>query len=71
MYNIQLLPGAVSEIIVSCADHKVLTLGDRYGLMAAILSEFLEPEEEEAINRLLRYVVQGRIQIVDQISSDR
>jgi hypothetical protein len=39
--------------------------------MAAILDEFLEEEEEEALNRLLRRVVRGRIQVVDQISCDR
>ncbi|TAF09580.1 MAG: hypothetical protein EAZ77_04960 [Nostocales cyanobacterium] len=70
MPHIQILPGAVSEIIASSADSGVLTLADRYGLMAAILDEFLEEEEEEALNRLLRRVVRGRIQVVDEISSD-
>lgn len=68
MPDIQILPGAVSEILASCADNKVLTLADRYGLMAAILNGFLEEEEEEAINRLLRYVVRGRIQVMEKIS---
>jgi hypothetical protein len=71
MLEIQILPGAVSEILASCADHRVLTLADRCGLMAAILNGFLEQEEEEAVNRLLRYVVRGRIQIVETTSSDR
>ncbi|MFM2063593.1 MAG: hypothetical protein RLZZ507_3264 [Cyanobacteriota bacterium] len=71
MSHIQILPGAVSEIIASSADSGFLTLADRYGLMAAILDEFLNEEEEEALNRLLRRVVRGRIQVVDHISSDR
>lgn len=71
MPYIQILPGAVSEIIATSADSGVLTLADRYGLMAAILDEFIDEEEEEALNRLLRRVVRGRIQVVDQISSDR
>jgi hypothetical protein len=71
MCYIQNLPGAISEIVASSADNGILTLADRYGLMAAILDEFLEEEEEEALNRLLRRVVKGRIQVVDQISCDR
>jgi hypothetical protein len=71
MSNIKLLPGAVSEIIAASADTGVLTKADRYGLMAAILDECLEEEEEEALNRLLRRVVRGRIQVVDKISCDR
>lgn len=71
MPHIQILPGAVSEIIATSADSGVLTLADRYGLMAAILDEFINDEEEEALNRLLRRVIRGRIQVVDQISCDR
>ncbi|AFZ60646.1 hypothetical protein H6G54_04915 [Anabaena cylindrica FACHB-243] len=68
MFHIQILPGAVSEIIASSADTGVLTLADRYGLMAAILDESKDKEEEEALNRLLRRVVKGRIQVLDRIS---
>ncbi|NES99459.1 MAG: hypothetical protein F6K62_07825 [Sphaerospermopsis sp. SIO1G2] len=70
MSHLQNLPGAISEIVASSADDGILTLTDRYGLMAAILDEFLEQEEEEAINRLLRRVVRGRIKVTNQISSD-
>jgi hypothetical protein len=48
-----------------------LLIVEFYGLMAAILDEFIDEEEEEALNRLLRRVVRGRIQVVDKISSDR
>ncbi|MGM3304596.1 hypothetical protein ACSQ6I_01165 [Anabaena sp. WFMT] len=68
MLHIQILPGAVSEIIASSADTGVLTLADRYGLMAAILDESKDKEEEEALNRLLRRVAKGRIQVLDRVS---
>ncbi len=64
MRHIQILPGPVSENIGTSAGSRVLTLADRYGLMAAILDEFIN-EEEEALNRLLRHVIRGRIQIID------
>lgn len=70
MPQIDLLPGAISEIMVSTSETKLLTLADRYGLMAAILNEFIAEEELIALNRLIRYIVKGRIQVVDKISTD-
>ncbi|MEA5617560.1 hypothetical protein VB711_06870 [Cronbergia sp. UHCC 0137] len=70
MPALKLLPGAISEIIAASANSRTLTLADRYGLMAAILDESLEEEEEQAINRLLRFVIKGRIKVVDTLSSD-
>ncbi|MFW6296536.1 MAG: hypothetical protein ACOC04_05035 [Halothece sp.] len=67
--SIQLLPGAVSAILASSSETHTLTLADRYGLMAATLDENLDEEEVRAINRLLRAVLRGRIQIVDQLSA--
>jgi predicted nucleotidyltransferase len=64
MPDINLLPGAVAEILVSATETKVLTLADRYGLKAAILDEYLEQEDEQALNRLLRCVVRGRIKVI-------
>lgn len=71
MPQINLIPGAISEIIVSTSETKVITLADRYGLMAAILNEFIGEDEIMAINRLIRYIVKGRIKIVDEISHDQ
>ncbi|WP_204105927.1 MULTISPECIES: hypothetical protein [Spirulina sp. CCY15215] len=62
--QVQLLPGAISEMLASAADTGVLTLGDRYGLMAAVLDETLEEQERRAINRLLRAVIRGRLQVI-------
>ncbi|MEA5471477.1 hypothetical protein [Spirulina sp. 06S082] len=61
--QMQLLPGAIAEILASAADTGVLTLGDRYGLMAAVLDETLEEQDRRAIDRLLRAVVRGRLQV--------
>lgn len=62
--QLQLLPGAISEILASVADTGRLTLLDRYGLLAATLDENLPEEERRAINRLLRAIARGRIEVV-------
>lgn len=64
--QVQLLPGAISEILASVADTGSLTLSDRYGLMAAILDEDLAEEDQRCTNRLIRAVLRGRVEIVDQ-----
>ena len=61
--KIELLPGAISDIFASAAETGCLTLCDRYGLMAAAMDETLDEEERRAINRLLRAIVRGRIQV--------
>jgi hypothetical protein len=64
--SVKLLPGAIGEIFVSASKTRKLTLGDRYGLMAAILDGSLKPEERDAVNRLLHSVWCGRLQIVEE-----
>lgn len=68
MSPIYLLPGAIAEILASVTSTRVLTKADRYGLLAAILDESLCEEERSTIDRLLRSVCRGRIQIVDELS---
>lgn len=65
----QILPGAVSEILVSARETGVLTLADRYGLMAAILDENLTEEDERSMNRLLRAAIKGKVEIANEISA--
>ena len=65
--QLQLVPGAISEILASVTDTGVLTLTDRYGLMAAILDESLNEEERRAVNRLLRSVLRGKVKIINKI----
>jgi hypothetical protein len=67
MPEIKLLPGAVGEILAITSDTRYLSLADRYALMAAILDECLDEEELQAINRLLRFVVRGKIRLSDTV----
>jgi hypothetical protein len=69
MLFVQLLPGAVSEILASVSDTGTLTIADRYGLMAAILDEALEDEDRNSLNRLLRSVLRGRVKVVNELSA--
>lgn len=69
MNPLQLLPGAISEIIASVSDTGVLTLADRYGLMAAVLDDSLDEQDRHSINRLLRSVLKGRVKIVNELSA--
>ncbi len=64
-----LLPDAISELFVQASSSGKITLADRYGLMAALLDESLAQEDRELIDRLLRAVRRGRLEIVDDISS--
>lgn len=66
--QLQLLPGAVSEILATSSASGVLTRTDRYGLMAAILDETLAEEERHTINRVLFAVRKGRIRVVDDFA---
>lgn len=61
--QLQLIPGAIAEMLASTSDSGLLTLNDRYGLMAAILDESLDEQEQRAINRLLRAVLRGKLKV--------
>ncbi len=63
LIQLQLIPGAIAEMLASVSDTGSLTLGDRYGLLAATLDDSLSEEERRAVNRLLRAVVRGRVKI--------
>jgi len=65
MPQLQLLPGAISEILATASETNVLTLSDRYGLMAASMDETLDEEERRAVNRILRAVARGRIEFAE------
>lgn len=66
--QIHLLPGAIAELFAQASTRGILTLADRYGLMAAVLAESLADEELCAVNRLLRSVCRGDIKIVNELS---
>lgn len=61
MLQIDLLPGSIPAILADSAETKTLTQADRYGLLAAILTENIEDEERCAIDRMLRSVRRGRL----------
>ncbi|MFP4296869.1 MAG: hypothetical protein ACLFT0_03310 [Spirulinaceae cyanobacterium] len=63
LIQLQLIPGAIAEMLASVSDTGMLTLGDRYGLLAATLDDSLSEEERRAVNRLLRAVVRGRVKV--------
>lgn len=65
--NVQLIPGAISEMLVSVSETGKLTLGDRYGLLAAQLDESLTEEERRAINRILHSVCRGKVKIANDL----
>jgi hypothetical protein len=61
--SLELIPGAINEMLATVSDTGKLTLADRYGLMAAIFDETLAEDERRSINRLLRAVVKGKVEI--------
>ena len=69
MFLVQLIPGAISEMLASVTDTGSLTLADRYGLMAAVLADSLDEQDRYSVNRLLRSVLKGRVKIVNELSA--
>lgn len=63
LIQLQLIPGAIAEMLASVSDTGMLTLNDRYGLLAATLDDSLSEEERRAVNRLLRAVLRGKVKI--------
>ncbi|NEO84641.1 MAG: hypothetical protein F6J87_10365 [Spirulina sp. SIO3F2] len=63
MPQLQLIPGSIAAILADSAQTKTLTEADRYGLLAAILTEEIEEDERRAIDRILRSVNRGRLAI--------
>jgi hypothetical protein len=69
MFPIQLIPGAISELLAVVRDTHKITKADRYGLMAAILDESISDEDRFSLDRLLRSIYRGRVNIVDELST--
>ncbi|MGB0564350.1 MAG: hypothetical protein ACPGVO_21510 [Spirulinaceae cyanobacterium] len=63
MPQLQLLPGSISALFADATATQTLTESDRYGLLAAILTEEIEDDERHAIDRILRSVHRGRMSI--------
>ncbi len=61
--SLALLPNAISDMFAQASNSGKLTTGDRYGLMAAMLSDSLADEDRAAIERLLYAVRRGRLSL--------
>jgi len=68
MSPVNLLPGAINELIATITHTHRLTKADRYGMMTAILDESISEEERGSFHRLIRSLVKGRIQVADELS---
>jgi hypothetical protein len=68
MLSINLIPGAINELLATVRDTQCLTKADRYGMMAAILDESTTDEERGCLDRLLRSFAKGRIQVSNDLS---
>jgi hypothetical protein len=68
MRSICLLPNGFSELYASAILSHQVTLADRYGMLAAVLDETLTDEERYGLNRLIRLVCRGQIEIVSELS---
>lgn len=66
---INLIPGAIADLFAQVSTTGCITLADRYGLMAALLDDSLEEEEQRCIDRLIRALYRGRVKVVDEISA--
>lgn len=72
MSPINLLPGAISELLAVVRDTHHVTTADRYGLMAAILDdEKISEEDRFSLDRLLRSIYRGRVNVVNELSTVR
>jgi hypothetical protein len=68
MPSICVLPAALSELFAQTSSTGQLTLADRYGILATLLSTNATLEELHLIDRLLYGLRRGRIQVVDELS---
>jgi hypothetical protein len=66
---VNLIPGAIADLFAQVSSTGCITLADRYGLMAALLDDSLEEEEQRCIDRLIRALYRGRVKMVDEISA--
>ncbi len=63
-----LLQFALSELFAQVSNSGKVTLADQYGLLAALLTDRLNEDEQYSIDRLLYAVAKGRVQVVNEIS---
>ena len=64
-----LLPNALAEMTAQAANLEQITLADRYGLLAAMMTDTLTEEERASVDRLLRAVRRGWMQVTGELST--
>jgi recombinational DNA repair protein RecT len=69
MPSVSPLPCAISELFFQASVTGKITLADRYGIMASLLDEAISEDEIHCINRLLHALRQGRVQVVNELST--
>jgi len=69
MISLDLLPNALSEMFAQVSVTGQITLADRYGLLAAILTNAASEDEMRSVDRLLRAFCRGRLKVVDELSA--
>lgn len=69
--TICLLDCALGELFADVSTTRCMTIADRYGLLAAVLDETLSDDDRRSVDRLLRAVKKGRIELVNEISTLR
>ncbi len=67
--SLNLLPGAIAELLAYSSVSGVITLADRYGLLAALLEDGISEEERSSIDRILRAIRRGHLKVVNEISA--
>ncbi|MBD2096514.1 hypothetical protein H6F90_15350 [Trichocoleus sp. FACHB-591] len=70
MPPVNLLPSALSELFAQVSSSGKITLADRYGILAALLSNNMSAEEQCTIDRLLHALKQRRVQVVNELSAE-
>jgi hypothetical protein len=60
-----LIPGAIYDTLATVSRTGRLTLGDRYALMVATLDESVVEEEKQVMDRILQWILAGKIEVSD------
>lgn len=68
MPPVNLLPSALSELFAQVSSTGKITLADRYGILAALLSDDISEEEQCTIDRLLHALRHHRVRVVNELS---
>jgi hypothetical protein len=63
IYNLKFTPNTISEVFASVATTGMVTLEDRYALLAATLDDNLDPEDRSHLDRILYSVRRGLVKI--------